>query len=210
MGGVIVLGAQAWAVTVSNNVINVTMFMEGEVQGFTNGNAFAAPVNLTERDLMNLALGLRPRTSPHEQVALGLVQLANTNTLPLIVFNSSGRSNVVTIGSITLDPDHPTQLKSNATVFVQVDLLNVGGVTNRIVSGQFFFAGTTGFQTNGSPKKLSCRGVGTLSAQFSSTNTTDLIIYKAQFRTSGNKLGIITNAPDFDVFEAGQRATVEP
>jgi hypothetical protein len=192
VGGMIVLGVQEQAVAASNHVVDVTMFMEGEVQGVdTHGNAFAAPVNLTDRDLMNIAMGLRPRINPREQVVLGLVQLANTNTLPLIVFNAKDSSNVVTVGTMTLDPAYPTQPKNNATVFVQVDLLNVGGASNRVVNGQFFFAGDARFETNGCLKKLSGKGVGALTAQFNATNATEVIVYRAQFNTRGSKLGTL-------------------
>ena len=192
MGGMIVLCVQAQDPMVSNQVVDVTMFMEGAVQGVDkHGNAFAAPVNLTDRDLMNLALGVRPRTNVHEQVVLGMVQLADTNTLPLIVFDVKDSSNVVTVGTMTFDPTHPTQPKSNATVFVQVNLLNVGGVSNSIVNGQFFLAGTAHFGTNGCPNKLSGKGVGTLAAKFNATNATDVIVYKAQLKTRGSKLGTL-------------------
>ncbi len=206
MGGVVVsmimLGAQVWAIAVSNEVIDVSMSMEGEVQGVDkHGNAIAAPVNLTNRDLVNLALGLRPRTHVPVEAVLGLVQLDDTNTLPLIVFDAKNSSNLVTVGTVTLDPAHLTGPKSNATLFAQIDLLDVGGVSNRIVIGQLFFAGTARFITNGLLKTLSSKGVGTLTAQFNATNSMDVLIYKAQFHTQGGKLGILTNNVDFSIAE---------
>jgi len=192
VGGMILLGVQERAVAVTNHVVDVTMFMEGEVQGIDkNGHAFAAPVNLTDRDLMDMALGVHPRSHVREQVALGLVQLANTNTFHLIVFSARDSSNVVTVGTVTLDPARLNQPKSNATVFVQIDLLNVGGVSNHVVNGQLFFAGDARFETNGCPRKLSGNGVGALSAQFDATNVTDVIVYKARLSTRGSKLGTL-------------------
>jgi len=210
-GGMMVLGMQEQAVAVTNRVVDVTMFMKGEVQGVDkHGNVFAAPVNLTNKDLMDLALGVRPRSHVYEQVVLGLVQLANTNTLPLIVFDTDNYSNVVTVGTVTLDPSSPTQPKSNATVFAYVDLLNVGGVSNSIVSGQLFFTGTAHFGTNGCLKKLTGKGSGALTAHFNATNATDVIIYKAQFNTYGTKLGILTNDVGVTTAQIGTAATVEP
>ena len=193
MGGMMVLGVQALAVTVSNEVIDVTMSMDGEVQGRdTHGTAFAAPVNLTNRDLVNLALGLPARTHVPEQAVLGLVQLPNTNMLPLIVFDSRGSSNAVTVGSLTIDPAQPTRKLRAGTVFAELNLLNVGSISNRIVSGRFFFAGSNAkFGTNGCLTKLDVTGVGTLTAHFNATNAMDALVYKTRFRTNGNKLGML-------------------
>ena len=212
-GGMILLCAQVRALPVSNIVIDVSMYMGGEVQGFTNGYAFAASVNLTERDLVNLSLGLQPRTHStnwHGQVTLGLVQLTNTNVLPLIVFDTKGSTNIVTVGTVTIDPAHPTQSKNGGTVFMQVDLLNVGGISNRVVNGQFFFAGTSHFETNGCLKRFKGPGVGTFSAQFNSTNVTDVIVYKARLSTQGNKIGILTNDTVFGLDKASPSTFVSP
>ncbi|MGD0017097.1 MAG: hypothetical protein ABSC38_06250 [Verrucomicrobiia bacterium] len=211
MGGMMVLGVQALAVTVSNDVIDVSMAMDGEVQGTNKqGIAFAAPVNLTHRDLMNLALGLRPRTHVSDEAVLGLVQLHGTNVLPLIVFDVKGSSNAVTVGSVTIDPAQPTRKLRAGTLFAELNLLNVGGVSNRIVSGQFFFAGNATFGTNGCLTRLDGTGVGTLAARFNATNATDDLVYRTRFRTSGSKLGVLTNATDFSVDEASPGTFVSP
>ena len=193
MGGMILLGVQALAVTVSNDVIDASITMWGEVQGTNKPDgAFAAPVNLAHRDLMNLALGLRPRTHAPNEAVLGLVQLPGTNVLPLIVFDDKGSSNAVTVGSLTIDPAKPTRKFRQGTVFAELNLLNVGGVSNRTVSGRFFFAGNNAkFGTNGCLTKLDGTGVGTLTAQFNATNATDVLVYKTRFRTHGGKLGTL-------------------
>ena len=192
MGGMIVLGVQALAVTVSNEVIDVSMTMDGEVQRTDeHATAFAAPVNLTDRDMVNLALGLHARTHVPEEAVLGLVQLPGTNVLPLIVFVSRGSSNAVTVGSLTIDPAKPTRTLHAGTIFAELNLLNVGGVSNRIDSGRFFFACNAKFGTNGFLTRLDGTGMGTLTAQFNATNATNVLVYKTRFRTHGGKLGTI-------------------
>jgi hypothetical protein len=95
-------------------------------------------------------------------------------------------------------------------VFAKLDLLNVGGVSNRVVNGQFFFAGAAKFGTNGCLSKLKSGGVGTFAAQFSATNATDVLVYKARLSTHGGRLGTLTNDTDFSASKTRLDPPAEP
>jgi hypothetical protein len=172
----------------SETVLQLVATLSGVVQDDKDGTPVAQKVKVGANELINLALGRAPDTTPQPNEVLALAsQCGEGGTIRMIVFDKNTSGNLATIA---VAEDVSVVASSKSIQFVMVmELQSVGGEDNRINNGTLVLAGSFTVNEGICLTKANATAVGVMdvtSTDDVGTERFDVLIPKGKLVTGAN------------------------
>jgi hypothetical protein len=193
-GGVLALAMLGVAVAGTNDIFQLKGIIRGVIQ-FGNVNPFINKVQITESDLINLALGRDLGTPIPTNEVLALSSGCGTDDVKFVVFDVEGSSNLTTIAELDLLAQANASIKHRREEMRQFTVPGSGGPTNGLTGGTLLIDATSTVDPNGCARHWNGSLFGVLNALLPVNTCTNIIVEVI----SGNLTNSITNCPTFMV-----------
>jgi hypothetical protein len=209
------------AIAGTNDVFRLKGIIRGVIQ-FGTTVPFIDKVQITEDDLINLALGRDLGTRVATNEVLALTSGCGTDDVKFVVFDINGSSNLATIAELDLLARASSSIKKQRQEMLQFTVPGSGGPTNALTGGTLLLGATSTVDTNGCIRRWNgslfgvlntllpistCTNVITNVISGSVTNSItncptfmvssnfDVIISKTSYSTTGKKIGTVVDEP---------------
>jgi hypothetical protein len=151
----------------TSDVFRLQTTINGVIQRGTSSNGIINKVIITSDDLVNLALARRLGTAVPQNEILALINDCATNNMRLVVFDTAGASNLITIGIFSNLTTAAYTRRHYEETITQVTVADISeGHTNGITGGSFYYHGKIAINTNHCPTSFGGQLTGLLGTAF--------------------------------------------